>query len=411
VAPVDVVDEVGRRRVQGRRERRHEGREQSRDDQPEHAGRRELADRRRQDAVVVGSARRDDAEVVEIGDRKHGEAGDQQVTDRHQHDRHEAAHQRRLARRARGEDLLHVVVGGGAGGADQDALEQHHHHESAEQRETVARDLLVERGEVAGPVEVEGPGEEGRVPAGRHERVDRRRVDALDGDDGDDHRDDRHQDELQHVGPDDAEHAAEHGVDHRQGGEGDAVDIGDVRGRDVEGDVGRDGGPGQENPDELADAHESVGQEPEHAQHREADHDELRELSAGPAAEARLDPLGAGQRVRAAQPARQVDHQEDLVENRPDPRDPDALQPVHDAERDEPHRPGDVVHVGGVGEAEHVPGHALVGEVVGLQAAGGAPACEQTNHDGRQHVQAHDGQVDGLHARDPPDLACHHLIS
>ena len=228
VAPVDVVDEVGGRRVQGRRERRDECREQSRDDQAEDTGRRKLAHRRRQDAIVVGDARRGDAELVEIGDGEDREAGDQQVADRHQHEGHEAAHHRRLARRARGEDLLHVVVGRGAGGADQHALEQHHHHERAEQREAVARDLVVERRETAAPAEVERPAEERRVPASGRERRDRRRIDALDGDDGDDHRDDRHQRELQDVRPHDAEHAAEHGVDHRERGEGDAVEVGDV---------------------------------------------------------------------------------------------------------------------------------------------------------------------------------------
>ena len=163
--PIDIVDEVGGRRIQRRGESRDECGEKSRDDQAEHAGRREPVHGRGQDAVVVARCRRRDPEIVEVGDGERREARDHQVADRLEHHRDEAAHQRRLAWRARREDLLHVVVGRGTGGAHQHALEQQHHHEGAEQRVAVARDAAVERGEGAAPVEVERPAEERRVPA------------------------------------------------------------------------------------------------------------------------------------------------------------------------------------------------------------------------------------------------------
>ena len=226
----------------------------------------------------------------------------------------------------------------------------------------------------------------------------------LHGDDGHDHRGDRHDGELQDVGPHDAEHAAEHRVDRGDRRERDAVEIRHVTGRDVEWHVRRDLRPRQEGLDEDADADEAVGEESEHAQHGEADHDVLRELAAEAGAEAGLDPLGAGEHVRAAQPGREVDHQEHLVEHRPQPRNPDALQAVHDAERDEPHRAGDVEHAGRVRQAQHVPGEGLAGEVVRFDALRSTAARDQADRDGRQHVQAYDGQVDGLHARrSPPD--------
>ena len=61
---------------------------------------------------------------------------------------------------------------------------------------------------------------------------------------------------------------------------------------------------GQHDHGELADALEGVGQQADDVDQGEEHHAQVGEVRAGVAAEARLDPLRAGEHVRAAQPRR-----------------------------------------------------------------------------------------------------------
>jgi hypothetical protein len=79
-----------------------------------------------------------------------------------------------------------------------------------------------------------------------------------------------------------------------------------------------------------------------------------------------LQPFGAGGSVGAAQPAREVHHQEHLVKYRPQPGYPDAFHAVGETEAYHPHGAADVEHIGGVAEAEHIPGQLFAAEHIAL---------------------------------------------
>ncbi len=186
VALVDVVDQVGRRRVDRRGKRGHERGEQAGEQQAQYPDRRELQHRGRQNVLEIEPAADHQVEFLVVDDRQHREAGDHQVTDRVERDRYEAAHHRRLARRAGRQDFLHVVVGSRPGGADQDALEQHHHEEDAEQRIAVRDDFAVDLVDDAAPVDVQRPAEKRIGPAGGCRRLQRFRRHVGHRDDRDD---------------------------------------------------------------------------------------------------------------------------------------------------------------------------------------------------------------------------------
>jgi hypothetical protein len=104
---------------------------------------------------------------------------------------------------------------------------------------------------------------------------------------------------------------------------------------------------------------------------------QVRERRAAVVAEARLHPLRAGQDVRAPQPRAHEHHQEDLVERRPDPRQPDALEAVEEEHIDQPHRAADVEHARGVRDAEQYQGSSFAAEKVGVEVLDPAPGNPQ----------------------------------
>ena len=140
----------------------------------------------------------------------------------------------------------------------------------------------------------------------------------------------------------------------------------------------------------------SVCQKTQHTDDGEQNDDHVGEPAAPVTAEAGLDPFGARQHVRPAQPGRKVHSEEDLVEDRPEPRNPDALQAVDEAQGYQPHGAGYVEHPGGIGEPEHVPGQCFASLVVTRQVLAGAPLEIQADGDGRQQVKADNQQVDCL---------------
>ncbi len=99
---------------------------------------------------------------------------------------------------------------------------------------------------------------------------------------------------------------------------------------------------------------------------------DVRKPRAAARAEARGDPLGAGGHVRAAQPARQVHHQENLVEDGPQPRNPDALQAVDEQQVDQPHGARDIEHAGSVGDAQEIPGQDISAQEIRFRVPRGA---------------------------------------
>ena len=119
-------------------------------------------------------------------------------------------------------------------------------------------------------------------------------------------------------------------------------------------------------------------------------------LRAAALAETRLNPIGAGHGVGTAQPARQEHHQEDLVESRPQPRNPDAFHAVDERPVDQQHGAADVEHAGRVRDAEHVPGHRIAAQEVRLHVLGGAMRNPIAHHDGGCQIQQNNRDIDRM---------------
>ena len=114
----------------------------------------------------------------------------------------------------------------------------------------------------------------------------------------------------------------------------------------------------------FSDAFEAVREETDDAEEGVNDNDDVCQLGASPLAEACLNPLGAGHHNGPPQPGREVNHQEYLVESRPQPRDPDALQSIDAHPVDQQHGAADVEHTRGVRDPEHIPRHDIPTEEV-----------------------------------------------
>jgi hypothetical protein len=117
------------------------------------------------------------------------------------------------------------------------------------------------------------------------------------------------------------------------------------------------------------------------------------------------NPLRARQHVRPAQPRRQIDHQKDLVEHRPQPGHPNALQPINERQGHHPHRPRNVEHPRRVRQTQHVPRKRLASEKVGFHAPRRPPPQGQSNDHHRQQVKPNNDQIDTMqcHTRDLPN--------
>src|SRR5271157_5406905 len=367
-ALVDIVDEVGRGGVYGRGEVGHICSQQTGDQHTEQTGGHEPPERVGKNALEIHVGAHAANLVAEEDQGQDGEPGNQEITREGEHDVHPATHHGGFAGVLAGKDALHVVVWRGARGADQDALEEEHHDEETEEPVAVLGDSRISRGHQMGPVHVEVPAkEEDVVPARGDEVLERAGGDLHHGDDA--HREGRDgkDAELQHFRDYDAEHPA---FDDVKGGDGD-----EQEGVLIDAEV-----PGQEGGGEFADALEAVGEETDDADEGVNDHDDVGKLRAAALAEARLDPFRASHHIRAPQPRGHIDHEEYLVERRPEPRNPDALESVHKHPVDKQHGAADIEHPRSVGNAKDVPGHDIAAQEVGLDVARGAmgnPVADQ----------------------------------
>jgi hypothetical protein len=261
----------------------------------------------------------------------------------------------------------------------------------------VIPDGLVHLVEDPRPVEPQVPAEEGAHPARRDRLLDHVRGHLEHGDDADGDRGDREDGELHDLGDDDADHAAFDGVEGGQAENDDGVDV--LVGEQAGGVAGEM--PGQHDHRELADALEGVGEHADHQHQRKEHHADMGHVRPRAPAEAGLNPLGAGQHVRAPQPRAQEHHQEDLVEHRPEKRQPDALHPVHEEPVDHQHRAADIEHAGGVRDPQHVPRQRLAAQEVGVQVLGAPARGPEPDQDHHQEVADDDGDIEGMqfHAR------------
>ena len=158
--------------------------------------------------------------------------------------------------------------------------------------------------------------------------------------------------------------------------------------------------PRQEDRRELADADERVGEKADDVEQREHDDAQMREPRAASVAESEADPLGASHDSGPPEPDRQEHHEENLIEDGPEPRNPDALEPVDEEQVDQPHGPADVEHAGRVGDAEQVPRDLIAAEEVAAQAGRRALGDPEAEQERGRDVGADDEDVDRVDVHD-----------
>ena len=122
----------------------------------------------------------------------------------------------------------------------------------------------------------------------------------------------------------------------------------------------------------------------------------MRKAGAGAAAEPGLNPFRAGKRVRTPQPRAEEHHQENLVKDGPEERQPDAFEAINEHDGDQPHRAADVEHARGVRNAQEVPGQRLAAQEIGVHVLRATTGNPQPNQDDRQEIEDYDGKVNGL---------------
>ena len=162
--------------------------------------------------------------------------------------------------------------------------------------------------------------------------------------------------------------------------------------------------PRQEQDDEFADPLESVGEQADGVDQREKNNAQMRQIRPGVAAETGLNPLGAGEDIGAAHPAAEEHHQENLVERRPQPRQPEAFQAINEQNINQPHRPADVEHARGVGDSQQVPRQRLAAEKVGIHVLGPAPRNPEADQDDRQKIDDDNDNIQTTKVHIPPGL-------
>src|SRR5690625_922541 len=360
---VDVVDDIGRRGVDGSGVCRHEGGDECRDEQTKKSDRDELTHRERQDKLKVDVSPHRVELVGEEDERQHRKARNQHISRYEQDQADESAHLSGFPRCAGRQYTLHVVVRGRSGGTLERAFKKHHHEENAEHREAVLRNCEIRRLHHARPVEAEFPPEPDAVPAIRHHRGQHIRRHLVDGDHPHPDTRDRHDDELKDLRKHDTEHATLYYIERCYSGNEEApqVDVGLRIGREL---------PREKGCSKLPDANKAGSEEAKHIENREEDDYEVRELSTASIAKPELDPFRAGHHARSSQPDRQEYHQEYLIEYRPQPWYPDALQPIYEEQIHHPHRTADVKHAGGVRKSQRIPGDAIATEEVIIETSG-----------------------------------------
>ncbi len=303
-----------------------------------------------------------------------------------------AAHHRSLARIFRREHALHVVIGGGAGRADEHSLEQQRHDEEAEQAVAILGDLGVGGRQQRGPIQVEMPAEEEVIPTCGNVFGQCPWRDFHHGDDADREGGDGKNAELEHFGDHYAEHPALDDVNGRDGDQDQRVLVGAQM-------------PRQEVGGEFSNALESVSEETDDAEEGVDHHDDVRKLRTAALAEPRLNPIGAGHRVGTAQPARKEHHQKDLIEGRPQPRNPHALHAVDERPVHQQHGAADVEHAGGVRNAQHVPRHSVAAQKVSLHVAGSAMGNPIAHHNRGGQIKDDNRYVDNMQVHPGPNLS------
>ena len=221
------------------------------------------------------------------------------------------------------------------------------------------------------------------MPTLRHHLVQHVRGDLDHGDDADGQRSDGQDAELDDFREHHAEHAALDHIKCRDAHQDESVGV-----------VGKM--PRQEFARELANPFRRIRQEADDTDQRKNHHDDVRGGGAAALAEPGLDPFRAGHHIGPPQPDGHIDHQENLVEHRPEPRQPYALHAVGGRHIHQPHGAGNIEHTRRVGNPQHIPRQFVPAQKVGLHVLGRPLGHPEADEDGGDQIEADYGQVNGM---------------
>ena len=357
ILQINIIHHVCRSRIHRRSERRHERRQQPCQQQTRQPHRHILRNQVRKNRFEIRVGGRHLLQPAihfkEI-DSQQRKSHNHQVTRNQQNDRHRATHQCRLLGRLARQNLLHVIVRSRPRHTHKDPFQQRHHHKDAHQAVRFVCHAFRQQPHPFAPVNVQRPAEERRFPPCRHKLPDHFGRHHVHADNGNDHARHRHDEKLHHIRPHNAEHTAQHHIECSNGRKEDAIEMRHILCRNIPRHILRHHLPRKENLHELTYSDKPVAQEAQHAEQGKDNDNGMRECRPPPLPETSLYPFGTCQHIAPAEPHRQIDHQKNLVEHGPQPRNPQAFEPVSKSPVHHQHGAGDVEHARRIGQPQHV---------------------------------------------------------
>ena len=167
------------------------------------------------------------------------------------------------------------------------------------------------------------------VPTGRYDRSNRFRAYLHHSDNGNRDTGNRHNGKLNHIGPYDTQHTAQHHIDRGDGCKEYTVSMRHVFSRYIKRDILGNKIPWEEYLHKFTHADKAVAKETQHADQGVDNDNRMRQAGAFVLSEPCLYPFRPCQHIRPAEPDREIDHQEDLVKYRPEPRHPGTFDSIN----------------------------------------------------------------------------------
>ena len=171
---------------------------------------------------------------------------------------------------------------------------------------------------------------------------------------------------------------------------------------------GRNHLPGDEDLHKLSQPDKAIGKETQATDQGECHNDPVRLHATPSRTEPGTDPLGPCCCIGAPQPDGEKHHQEDLVENRPEPWDPDGFQAVYKGQGYQPHRTRNIEHSRCIAQSKHVPWQLVPTQHIGCFILLCAFFHDQTDDNGRGQVSGNNQNVEQceFHRRNVRMLGC-----
>ena len=91
-----------------------------------------------------------------------------------------------------------------------------------------------------------------------------------------------------------------------------------------------------------------------------------------------------------------------MVEDRPEPGNPNGFEAIDKTKCDEPHGSGYIEHAGGIGKAEHIPGQVAASEVIVINVLCGLFANVESDENSSEQIDKNNGEIKCTDHGHPP---------